>query len=1064
MAAAAVRAPGYVADAELEGLLLTEPHAQLAAVDALTHALAGASRPATLALVRRVMALAARGAAEQDRLGLTVEYFVRRRPGGEVGRALLSAWLEGLATAAEGASPAARVVFESLGPTPEFAAFAGAEVDRLLRVESDEARTRHVRVLARACSSTEARQAVLRSLMACFASNTAERLEALAAAVGTLKQVLGVGAEQRDEWLAAFGTMSGWVNLVNASFDPLLRDGVVSVLLAAVREADVSRSRELMAAVIGMLGDPSLRATAIPLISSLVRLSRDGVRAMFREEGGIREVVTRLTDDTLPLELRNGLVLSLWHLSFDLECRRWLLEDGAVPPLVRVIAVAPADSEAMSKSAGALWNLADSDEGKAAIRAAQGVMALLHALERPEASDDTRMRSAGALLTLSFDRAILEDIRRQDGVRRVVKLLRVAHPDTRTRAAGLIWNLAALPGVPAEALELGVLPLLVSLVETGTADGRMRATGALLQLSFHSEFRDELVRRNGIGLMIPLLSDAEVETRGKAAGVLWNLCSTDTQRGAFLAAGGVAPLVRLLAEAPSEDARLRAAGAVWNLSFHSDAAQALIAARATPALVASLIVAVDRNLPAILSKVSGALWNLAATGDAIKSQLVTAGVVPRLLRAVELGDDEGRPRSVGALLTLSFDRSCVDALASSEATFATLVRFLSDTVDDVRAKTAGVLWNLANDDRRRAQVVRAGAVPPLVRVIRDGSAESRMRAVGALWMLSFDGACRRAILDAGGVAPVATVLADANNDARAKAAGCLWNLAELSDAKKTVLQNGGVTALIRTLGDTHADAVHRAAGALLTLSFDDECLNAILRGGAVEPAVRALKVPVVEGAAKAAGLVWNLATKESARPQLLRAGAVGALVPLLYSEVEDARLRAAGALLQLSFHSDTMDEIRRQPTILPALVSVLKVATPDTRAKASGLLWNWASTPEFRLQLVNAGVVEPLVRALETGFEDALRRASGALASICAGCTEAARVVERSGGIPLLCKVVEATVDDIASLALGALEKLAEMPDLRPALRSAGVRALCTSVSSRSELASRARNILRLIG
>jgi len=176
--------------------------------------------------------------------------------------------------------------------------------------------------------------------------------------------------------------------------------------------------------------------------------------------------------------------------------------------------------------------------------------------------------------------------------------------------------------------------------------------------------------------------------------------------------------------------------------------------------------------------------------DGSEPQLIEAGVVAptvALLRTVPRADRRSLARAALLVSNLTFTTAGVEAFQKAGA-IVPLVSLLG-AAPAVADAAAGALWNLSWDPEskqkvNRAEILEAGAVPPLVALLHG---ETAYNAVCALWHLANDAAGAAAIISAGGIVPLVALLHAASEETAVYAAAALDNMSILDEQSRPAI-------------------------------------------------------------------------------------------------------------------------------------------------------------------------------------------------------------------------------------------------------------------------------------
>ena len=209
------------------------------------------------------------------------------------------------------------------------------------------------------------------------------------------------------------------------------------------------------------------------------------------------------------------------------------------------------------------------------------------------------------------------------------------------------------------------------------------------------------------------------------------------------AAGAIDSIVDFLkAAASSTPVRDAALTILANLAMVSSHTQ-LIAAGVIPRMVRSLASCSEKQQ----CRAAAALGNLAQVDKSSGLRIVVAGAINPLINLLTTSDSEEEVQ-ISAIMTLGYLMVCnaaavaaanQDVLTSSGAAVAPLVRLLlSCNLDaDAQESVLKVLFTLSA--RHARAIAAAGAIPPLVRLLHSCSAQAQLLVESLLHLIGAEG-------------------------------------------------------------------------------------------------------------------------------------------------------------------------------------------------------------------------------------------------------------------------------------------------------------------------------------
>eukprot|EP00439_Symbiodinium_sp_Y106_P087353 s236_g46.t1 len=288
------------------------------------------------------------------------------------------------------------------------------------------------------------------------------------------------------------------------------------------------------------------------------------------------------------------------------EKLRWLAQEdfsiaaaGAITPLVELLS--GSTPQVQAAAAGALWNLATSDDdNKVLIAEAGGIPALVELLS--SSNPRVQWSAAGALRNLAPNANNKALIAEAGGIPPLVSCLTTGTEETQRDATAALGNLMAdwVFGWPEvvpmpEATEVaeanraliaaaGAIPPLIALLISGMWFAAELAAHALRPLSSSEDTRVAIVEAGAIPVLAKLQTRCQPPYQHSVVGILDDLAEKAENLAAIVEAEAVPGLVELLGDARSNRAQEVAAELLLKLCGHP---QGLSEAKASGALGAA---------------------------------------------------------------------------------------------------------------------------------------------------------------------------------------------------------------------------------------------------------------------------------------------------------------------------------------------------------------------------------------------------------------------------------------------------------------------------------------------
>lgn len=340
------------------------------------------------------------------------------------------------------------------------------------------------------------------------------------------------------------------------------------------------------------------------------------------------------------------------------------------------------------------------------------------------------------------------------GVPKAVKALSNGSPDTRVLAAEKLRSLAASSeAAQCEIIAEGAARPLVSLLIDGIPQGRAVAARVLMDLSSAGPRREVIFAAGAVPPLVDLLASGALGIED-AVGALASLAASDGIRAAIVRAGAVPHLVALLSSGQARG-QARAGTAVAALAAKEECREAMLKA----GVLVPLLVLLELDTGDEMSRTAAAraVGSLAGSNAGRKAVSV-AGGIPLLVGLLRCGDDEkaAAASAIAALAEQDDDEVAMSAahpvpplpweVFSEALVLGPLVSLLAKGSIEGKAQASFALFTIAMKEDSHAEIVAAGALPPLVGILAHGTAaKERGWAAGALRYLATTPANKEAI-------------------------------------------------------------------------------------------------------------------------------------------------------------------------------------------------------------------------------------------------------------------------------------------------------------------------------
>ena len=752
---------------------------------------------------------------------------------------------------------------------------------------------------------------------------------------------------------------------------------------------------------------------AVTALNALVRANPSAHDAI--AQSGKPEAVVELLKHGIP----DAKDYALWSLSLSISSdnQGTVAEAGGVQPLIEHLG----DNRTViqEQAAAAIAKLAhDNDETRTAISKLGGVKPLIELLTSGASAD-----GASAETQAGFE-------------------------IVRQNAADALANLAVEPAARDEIVSRGGIPPLVTLLGMEGNESKKFAATAIGRLSKdHEETQAAIAAAGAIVPLVALLDGNQgPEAQEEAAGAILALAANEVNRATITDSGGIGWLVMLLG-CDNPRAREHAEGALVCLSIEN-ANRVLIIKKLVDMLQES---GSGSSSGSGQEQAAAALANLARESeDNRKSIVETNGIVP-LLDLVESASPKAKENAVGAIKELCRNSKNNQALIAKAGGIAKLVGVLAgfsantmkeNTLVQLCTLAASAIKEMAKDNKKNQDAITdAGAIAPLVAMLMAPAAEMQANAAGALSNLARNHADNQhAIARTGAIAPLCTLMKEGSDETKDESAATIWALAvENGPNKDTIAKLGGVDPLLGLLvtgtSERSQECVAGALAALASKHQDNRQVIAkrlvgLLGSAAVRESGRAQRVLMT-----CASLTSDSAANQVA---LAKIGGIAPLISWLQSANVAIQAHAAQAVLSLATDNAVTQLLIAKSDGIPPLIGLVKRSSPDAQEYAARALWHLASQVENRKEIVDAGVIKPLIAMLAADGDLAPELAAIILVRLCRGNAEVATEIASSNGILPLVKLLGSGSSGSQLRGASCLAELALVPKNRDMIANAG--------------------------
>ncbi|CAG9463857.1 unnamed protein product [Pedinophyceae sp. YPF-701] len=726
---------------------------------------------------------------------------------------------------------------------------------------------------------------------------------------------------------------------------------------------------------------------------------------------------------------------SIESLAFGDEQRDMLLEAGAVPPLVQLLAVGSAPvKDAVTKAIGVLSQSAACREAIPDFQhEEQGAIPLVAGWLRDAKADYSKLVSALALQALAQDNKRNQELIAGAGaVKTLVALLKEGSDDSRIAAAGAIMNLATNAGIRASIIAAGaIMPLVALLKSKIPAAGKADAEQALCNLVMDPNADKDMTKDpTVVQVLVNLLEDGSSKGRELASLALEDLCLySDGNRQVAMGCGAIPPLLAVVG------------GAGTGAEGRHAATKCVTA------------IAISKNCRARVGKDGGMpiILDLIKQAESDRLKMVAANALEMVSTDIQQHQDEAgkdKPAMDQLLTFLDFPPTEAEAAASAEAggkgkdkdkkgkdaapvvaaassrpgTRTGLTSRTGGRIADAEAEAEALRMRLQQaEERRRAAAMavvaladtnpnmqetlgRAGFPEKLVRLVvgcrpedgpdifesAEGQHEARAAAAFALQRLARHPAVQDMLPGLNAIEPLKSIMAVPEELSRVlRSPAAANNPALLSPVKDRrpagAPDEDGCTWIVQ-------EAAAAAVGAFAAKKHVAN-QNALVEAGVVQPLVDVLVTGHLSARIEAADALRHLACGNKVAQDAIAAerASIFGIVSLLSVDADREQLPlqvrlhaqevAAAALRDLADgNKNNMGLIALADAIEP-LVDMLMTGSEEGKEISATALKNLAGTTDNVRRIINAGAIEPMVTMLHSPktHDDGRTAAAGAI-------------------------------------------------------------------------------------
>lgn len=716
--------------------------------------------------------------------------------------------------------------------------------------------------------------------------------------------------------------------------------------------------------------------------------------------------------------------------------RKAIVAAGAIQPLVKML-LADDDDEKV-KASDALQNLAfDNAEHKSAIGRA-GTVPLLLAMVRSTSRKGYASAAKSLQILATGVAANTNAVVQGGGIEALIKLLKtsVAFTDQESALSALV--VLSSKATHSRVIESDGVPTLVKLLGAGSdcsALSQLLAAGILRDLASDSHKAAGLIRQAGaLEVFMVVLGVESQLTQEAAVQAILGLARHVDHQASIIEVGAFLPLVDVISTGTVTGMEA-AAEVLRRLVAHSANHELIVQSAGIPALMRLVATSGNVEREVSLMVLEGITFDQQKYRELVVEQ---PSGIPSIMSNLAVPGKQGSA-AVGLLRNLCKGGASFQNMVSGAGALEALVVCLQQASPSMKAKLCDFTLRLTKDHKpHRLAFVSGGGVPPLAGISSCDDVKARTAAMRALTELTKEND-NKTLIAKDLCGQLVLVLTHGTDDEQRLAVGLLHHLSTEPQNLLYISESGVVPALAKCLGDCPDDSVaERLAGLLQKLALEPTTTRLVVESNCVAPLVSLL---AVKGQRSAAITLHKLAAVQATHMQFINAGAIQEMHKFIADENSKLRPYAAGILQHLASNSVARPMLAAEGSVAQ-LLPLLRCEELPLQEPAAGVLQFLAADVTSAAAVVEAGAVEPVVRALSAGSPLTQRLCASTCLSLARGSFEWKQLLVEAGAArPLLALLADDALVESGSVivvAAAAVQSLAAAPELGSLLREAG--------------------------
>ncbi|XP_069483089.1 armadillo repeat-containing protein 3 [Ambystoma mexicanum] len=350
-----------------------------------------------------------------------------------------------------------------------------------------------------------------------------------------------------------------------------------------------------------------------------------------------------------------------------------------------------------------------------------------------------------------------------------------------------------------------------------------------------------------------------------------------------------------------------------------------------------------------------------------------------------------------------------------------LVRLLSSPDPDVKKNSVECIYQLVQDFQSRAALCQLQAVPPLLELLKSEYPIIQLLALKTLATLSYDAEARLQLKENDALAQLLKILELKDlNDLHVEALSVVIHCLEDIETMQLLQQTGGLKQLLTFMETSPIPEVQANAAMALGKAAQNNENRKMLSDQEAEHTLVTLLVNGNDDVRSAACQAISIMCSSVSSKDLFRKEGIPQIVRLLGSDNSDVRESAVLALANLTTNNPSNASAVMEAEGVELLIKLLSDDKDGTVAHCATVVINMASQDALRLSIQAHGVMQAIVKPLQSSNSIVLSKAALTVAAV--ACDADARAEFRSaGGLKPLVQLLQSKYDEVRRNACWAV-------------------------------------------